>query len=348
MKRLSVSNQPIKMKRTPKRKQFLSMTHTFSICITSTAHITPTGLISRALHMTITIWSLSTMVRIREFPIHHMFNMYSVCSLQRVLLYCTLFAYLIGRRNNSTASKSRYRKNIVTLFRRFYRYAIDIDNVCNFRQHLLSSFIQRGTKKTVYFMDLGFAPGGMSRLLLDSNVNICGLGITLSSDSANDFVQELTSDPRYLCRNVDVVELAQSVKDRDDFLKKCAWNGIHPVHGRFSTSHWNAMSNGFELVIMGCTCVQERNDDGTQQKSRVHHTQRIHLSELYLSLLMLSDGGSILVRHYNSSTLYSLHLLYVFLQCFKGYQAGKPLSDFAKNKSYWILWKGFDAEKAHK
>merc|ERR1712130_640558 len=123
-----------------------------------------------------------------------------------------------------------------SLFRRFYRYAIDIDNVCYYKQDLIS--ISSGNNnKSVYFLDIGFAPGGMSRLLLDGNDNIYGVGITLPPyESGNAFISELLHNQRFLCREHDIVELGKKVKTRTDFLTNCIQNdystnsGLSPLN----------------------------------------------------------------------------------------------------------------------
>ena len=113
---------------------------------------------------------------------------------------------------------SRYRCTITPLFLRFYRYAIDIDNGCRFVDH----FVQPIKTQRGYFLDLGFAPGGMSKLLLDGTCQSYGLGLTLPvSDGGNAFIAELDRDrhPRFLCRYLDIVHVAHKAKRRRDVLE---------------------------------------------------------------------------------------------------------------------------------
>merc|ERR1712176_929225 len=98
---------------------------------------------------------------------------------------------------------------------------------------------------------------------------------------------------------------------------------------------------GFDLVIIGITLHQDFNSN-----ERLDH--QILLSELYIALLTLNDGGSILIRHKIALDCIHQHFLYIFLKCFADYQSGKPLTEFAIRKTFWILWKGFDRNKCHK
>eukprot|EP01083_Nonionella_stella_P305529 1066235_1 len=223
--------------------------------------------------------------------------------------------YVNKHKNQGKVSRSSD-TNIVSLFRRFYRYAIDIDNVCGYKQDLVDNLLLN-KKDSVWFLDIGFAPGGMSRYLLDAHAKISGVGITLPQyESGNAFIKELLSNKRFVCREHNIVDLAAKITTRSDFLARC-------------------INSSFDLVIVGITCHQ--------YFERLHH--RILLSELYLTFLTLNQGGSVLIRHKIDLECIHQHVLYIFFACFSEYQVGKPLTEFAKNKTFWILWKGFDKNK---
>ena len=74
-----------------------------------------------------------------------------------------------------------------------------------------------------YFMDIGFAPGGMSQLLLDCNKSTYGIGITLPpEDKGNAYAIELeTQHNRYSVKEHDICILSKQVKNKLDFMKIC-------------------------------------------------------------------------------------------------------------------------------
>eukprot|EP01084_Bolivina_argentea_P140262 246633_1 len=239
----------------------------------------------------------------------------------------------LKHKNQDNVSRSSD-KNIVSLFRRFYRYAIDIDAVCGYKQHLVS-LLDHNHNNKLYFLDIGFAPGGMSRLLLDAHDHIFGVGITLPPyESGNAFINELLHSPRFLCREHDIVQLGRKVHNRSDFLSQCIAND-YAGDGLKMDINWKAGFAGFDLTIVGITCHQDFNSN-----ERLDH--QILLSELYLAFLTLNHGGSILIRHKIALDCIHQHILYIFLKCFKEYKVGKPMTEFAIRKTFWILWKGFD------
>lgn len=71
-------------------------------------------------------------------------------------------------------------ENIAPLFNRFLRYALDIDLGLGLVEHAVELARRQGSCR---FLDIGFAPGGMSQLLLDADPNVTGVGITLAPDS---------------------------------------------------------------------------------------------------------------------------------------------------------------------
>ena len=248
----------------------------------------------------------------------------------------------LKHKNQDNKSRSS-EKNIVSLFRRFYRYAIDIDNCCSYRQDLISILQKNQNKDYVYFLDIGFAPGGMSRLLLDANAKIYGVGLTLPPyECGNAYIQELLYEDRFLSREHDIVELAKKVKNRSDFLTHCIQNdyATKSESSVLQQQGWHRFG-GFDLIIVGITLHQDFNSN-----ERLDH--QILLSELYIAFLTLNEGGSILIRHKIALDCIHQHILFIFLKCFGDYQSGKPLTEFAIRKTFWILWKGFDRNKCQK
>ena len=71
------------------------------------------------------------------------------------------------------------------LFNRFLRYACDIDNGVHFAAKAAAIASERGS---CWFLDFGFAPGGMSEMLLAAHPAIQGVGVTLDpAEGGNAF-----------------------------------------------------------------------------------------------------------------------------------------------------------------
>merc|ERR1712228_437475 len=136
--------------------------------------------------------------------------------------------------------------------------------------------------------------------------------------------------------------LGKKVKNRSDFLKHCIQNdyATKSESSILQNIGWHRFG-GFDLVIIGITLHQDFNSN-----ERLDH--QILLSELYIAFLTLNDGGSILIRHKIALDCIHQHILYIFLKCFDDYQSGKPLTEFAIRKTFWILWKDFDKNKCQK
>ncbi|ETO18772.1 hypothetical protein RFI_18485 [Reticulomyxa filosa] len=228
-------------------------------------------------------------------------------------------------RNQDNSNRSSD-QNVVQLFRRFYRYAIDIDNGCHYVEWMVKC---AKAKQVSYFLDIGFAPGGMSKLLLDGCNGIRGMGITLPPESkGNAIIRELYRHKKFFCREFDIVSLAKQINRRIDFMKLCKFEN-------------EQMFPGFDLVIIGITIHQEFDEAGYQ---RLDH--QILLSELYVAFQTLARGGAILMRHKISLDLIHQHILYMMLTCFSSFKCHKPMTEFAIRKTFWILWTGFDSLKA--
>eukprot|EP00493_Phyllostaurus_siculus_P022114 UN22445 len=86
--------------------------------------------------------------------------------------------FFAAKETNQDNSRSRV-ENVKALFSRFYRYAIEIDIGTGYVKDILD---RKGTK----FLEFGYAPGGMSRLLLDATPEMTGLGITLDPEEGGN------------------------------------------------------------------------------------------------------------------------------------------------------------------
>jgi hypothetical protein len=75
---------------------------------------------------------------------------------------------------------SSLRESVGELYNRFLRYAADIDNTTGYIKDAVASTDE------FWFLDLGFAPGGMVALLLDSGIKVRGVGVNLSPDKGGN------------------------------------------------------------------------------------------------------------------------------------------------------------------
>lgn len=220
----------------------------------------------------------------------------------------TFFAFKDKHKDGSRT----HREMIPALFRRFYRYAVDID--------IGTQFVQNFSEiKGTLFLEFGFAPGGMSKLLLDHDPSTHGVGVTLPPETGgNVYPDDFLHHPRFEAVEADVIALASSEIDH-----------IRSVLG----------TRNMNLAIIGITIHQP-----FDQFDHLDH--QLIYSQLYLSLLYLEDGGSLLIRHKMGLSLIHTHLLILFRQLFEGEPVfHKPLTEFAIRKTYWVLWKGFSRKK---
>ena len=88
----------------------------------------------------------------------------------------------------------------------------------------------------------------MCRLLLDSDSNVTGMGITLPpEEQGNTYVDELSHNDRFIVKEWDILTLAKKCNSRLDFAKL-----MDLTHANFS---------GFDLVCLFfalcvlCLCV---------------------------------------------------------------------------------------------
>jgi len=220
----------------------------------------------------------------------------------------TFFAF----KDKNKDSSRTHRENIPSLFRRFYRYAVDIDLGTNFVQNFVE---MKGT----LFLEFGFAPGGMSKLLLDRDDAFSGVGVTLPPGmGGNVYPDDFLHHPQYNAVEADVINLANS--------------GLENIEATLGTKM-------MDLSIIGITIHQPFDEFD-------HLDHQLIYSQLYFSLLYLKDGGSLLIRHKIGLSLIHTHLMILFLELFDGEPVfHKPLTEFAIRKTYWVLWKGFNREK---
>lgn len=250
------------------------------------------------------------------------------------------------------------------LFNRFYRYAYDIDNGTNYVARAARIAEETGSCD---FLDFGFAPGGMSHLLLHAHKNIRGAGVTLDpSAGGNVWPTWMNDDPRFFPYVGDVVDMARAQVDLPNLLR---------LPEDFE---------GFDFVIVGIT-IHQGHLLGIGNEGILGHANelkdRLHFAQLYFAFKYLKPGGMVLMRHHMSVRLVDFHFLALMLSLFdprlaitnskeqKRHNnpentslpsdthaevleptilATKPMAEFAIRKTFWVVYQGFDREGCDK
>ncbi|KAJ3318971.1 hypothetical protein HDV06_006786 [Boothiomyces sp. JEL0866] len=232
------------------------------------------------------------------------------------------FISAVFRKKNVDTKTGRYHSQVQAtsdLFERFLRYAIDIDLGLNYVDKA------RGIEN-FKFLDIGFAPGGMSYLLLKLD-NTAGVGINLNVEKGgNVYPTNFDEMDRYKVVIGDVIDIArQSCK------------------GETLAIGLDITLPQFDLCIIGITT------SGSQQKKEAQDElelkNMLYFSQFLVSLKSLKEGGSLLVRMHLGLRLVDLHLMTVLAKCFKSLKSYKPMTEFAMRKTYWVYCEGYSKDQ---
>lgn len=146
-----------------------------------------------------------------------------------------------------------------------------------------------------WFLDFGFAPGGMAELLLNTHPNIHGVGVSLDpSENGNVYLEDLNSHPRFHVLLADVIKLS---RDKVNVAEKCG------LPENFK---------GFDLCIIGITIHQDNQEGDNMNQLK----DLLHFAQLYLSLKVIKQGAMAMMRMHMSSRLVDCHLLSFMLSLF--------------------------------
>ncbi|KAJ3250917.1 hypothetical protein HK103_003055 [Boothiomyces macroporosus] len=227
------------------------------------------------------------------------------------------FISAVFKKKNVDTKSERYHsqtKAIGDLFERFLRYAVDIDLGLNYVEKA------KGIEN-FQFLDIGFAPGGMSYLLLKLD-NCRGVGINLNVEKGgNVYPDNFNHMDRYNVVIGDIIDIARQNLDA----------GID-----FNTPQFN-------LCIIGITT------SGSQQKKEAQDElelkNMLYFSQFLVSLKSLKENGSLLVRMHLGLRLVDLHLMTVLAKCFKSLKSYKPMTEFAMRKTYWVYCEGYSRDQ---
>mmetsp|Transcript_19953 Transcript_19953/g.39177 ORF Transcript_19953/g.39177 Transcript_19953/m.39177 type:complete len:651 (-) Transcript_19953:49-2001(-) len=180
---------------------------------------------------------------------------------------------------------------IKPIFTQFYKYAVDIDNGLAYTERMIDIAESQGN---AWFIDFGYAPGGMSDLLLNSHEKIHGCGVTLDpGDGGNIYVEALDRHPRFHPYIGDVIDMAREDLD----LQKAA--GLPEDF------------EGFDFVIVGITIHQEWEGPNMNELKDL-----LHFSQLFFAYKYLKPGGMVMQRMHMSVRLVDAHMLSLLLSSF--------------------------------
>ncbi|KAJ3268904.1 hypothetical protein HDV01_002103 [Terramyces sp. JEL0728] len=233
------------------------------------------------------------------------------------------FISAVFRKRTTDTKTERYHSQVqatADLFERFLRYAVDIDLGLN--------YVSCANGIPDYnFLDIGFAPGGMSYLLLKLN-NTSGVGINLNVEKGgNVYPSNFDSMDNFKVVVGDVIDIAR---------QSCS-----PVSTNHAPVDFNIPQ--FNLCIIGITT------SGSQQKKEAQDELQLknmlYFSQFLISLKSLKENGSLLVRMHLGLRLVDLHLMTVLVKCFKSSRSYKPMTEFAMRKTYWVYCEGYQRDQ---
>jgi hypothetical protein len=202
------------------------------------------------------------------------------------------------------------------LFNRFLRYAIDIDNGVDFVGHAVKTSREN---PSFAFIDIGFAPGGMSHLLLEAIPTAKGVGINLDPAlGGNVYPSVFDTHERFQVLTRDIIQLARDHEYKFE-IPAC------------------------DLVIVGIT-TSGSSQKNASELDELELKNLLHFSQLLVAFRNLKIGGSILIRMHLGLRIVDAHLLAFLLENFdqSTVKASKPLSEFAMRKTFWVHCSGFN------
>eukprot|EP01134_Creolimax_fragrantissima_P000171 CFRG0171T1 len=228
--------------------------------------------------------------------------------------------------------------NVEKLFRRFFLYAIDIDMGTDFTGLAKSMANAHGQFRCLEF---GFAPGGMSALILSAHPNTHVVGVSLNPElGGNVYPEELGNHKRFRAVMGDVLDLAR--RDVPLVPYSCTrymLDAIEVENAHKPTQNESKATLGYDLAIAGITVsgsTQVHDDNELEIKDNLHFAQ------LYISLRDLVPGGCLLMRLHLGFRLVDLHIIALLCSLFTARPvSSKPLTEFAMRKTYWVMFSGY-------
>ncbi|KAJ3091095.1 hypothetical protein HK102_001728, partial [Quaeritorhiza haematococci] len=190
------------------------------------------------------------------------------------------------------------------------------------------------------FLDLGAAPGGFSRYLLESNPLAKGVGVTLPAEDGGlplviDSSPVLSDPTRYKWIARDVTDHPEDI--RFDF------NEQDPAPRSTSVEL-------VDLVVAGCIYRDHETSDPNRSSPPTRDStiprQRLTVSQLLCALLNLSQGGTLVMVSNTKPFLLHIEVLVLLRSLFTQLTPVKPTVLHTVRSSYYLVAAEFDRSKA--
>lgn len=173
------------------------------------------------------------------------------------------------------------------------------------------------------FLDLGCAPGGFSKFILDNNASARGLGITLSDIPIITEGTRLADAKRYRVQEGDITTLNFDARSS----KYC------PPSARVKLE-----ATGYDLIIAGAF--------PTMQTASAVARATLALSQLHAILSNLQSQGTCIIVANTKPFLWNLEMFAVLRRVFVKIQPAKHGELHAIRSSCYFVCTRFDAEEA--
>jgi 23S rRNA U2552 (ribose-2'-O)-methylase RlmE/FtsJ len=173
------------------------------------------------------------------------------------------------------------------------------------------------------FLDLGCAPGGFSKFLLEKNPGARGLGITLPGIPVIMDCTPLANTKRYLLKTGDITHLNFDARD----------SKFHPPPTRVDLEE-----GGYDLIIAGAF--------PTGQKVSTATRAILALSQLHAILSNIRPGGTCVVVANTTPFLWNAEMFAVLRRVFQNIQPAKHGKLHAIRSSCYFVCMNFNGDEA--
>ncbi|KAJ3183285.1 hypothetical protein HDU85_002311 [Gaertneriomyces sp. JEL0708] len=185
------------------------------------------------------------------------------------------------------------------------------------------------------FLDLGCAPGGFSRWILEHNPNSMGMGVTLPPEMGGiPMVMEgiLEDSSRYRCEYRDVTESPGSIR----------WSLQPDTKGQSHPEYC-------DLVIAGSIYRDHETIDPSRDKPpplRKRSRQLLAYSQLLAALQNLEQGGTLVMVCNMKPQLHNVEMLHLLRNVFGELIPVKPTAVHTIRSSFYLVGLRYDRDAA--
>lgn len=179
------------------------------------------------------------------------------------------------------------------------------------------------------FLDLGCAPGGFSRWILENNPSCTGLGFTLPP-ALGGFRVEFTSPGRY-------EYFYRDITDKPELI--CYQDNVDGTTGP-----------QFDLCIAGCTYRSTETSTSNWDSVALwsHSRQRLLYCQLLAALTNLQVGGTLIMVCNLGPHISKIEIICLLSYCFEHLLPIKPKTVRGIRSSYYLVGRNYKPEETHK